>query len=68
MDEHGEKLEKPVIYAFIKFEGKFGGLIHRLGEVKPEEVEIGMPVEAVFKPQPERTGTINDIKYFRPVR
>jgi len=48
LDEHGEKLEKPVIYAFIKFEGKFGGLIHRLGEVKPEEVEIGMLVETVF--------------------
>ena len=68
LDGHGKKLEKPVIYAFIKFEGKFGGLIHRLGEVKPEEVEIGMPVEAVFKPHPERTGTINDIEYFKPIK
>ena len=68
LDEHGEKLEKPVVYAFIKFKNAFGGLIHKLGEVEPENVRIGMPVEAVFKPTVERKGTINDIKYFRPLK
>jgi len=67
LDEHGRKLEKPVIYALIKFNRAFGGLIHKIGEVKPEEVKIGMLVEAVFKLQTEREGTINDIKYFKPV-
>ena len=43
-------------------------LIEMMKELEPEEVEIGMLVEAVFKPQLERTGTINDIKYFRPVK
>jgi Predicted nucleic-acid-binding protein containing a Zn-ribbon len=52
--------------AFIKMEGVHGGLIHRLGEVEPEEVEIGMVVEAVFRPQEEREGSILDIKYFKP--
>jgi uncharacterized OB-fold protein len=28
---------------------------------------IGMPVEAVFKDQAERKGSILDIAYFRPV-
>jgi hypothetical protein len=66
VDINGAKLTKPVIYALIKFDGAEGGLIHKLGEVEPHEVKIGMHVEAVFKPQTERTGNINDIKYFKP--
>jgi len=60
-------LEKPEILALIKIEGVHGGLVHKLGEVKPEEVEIGMAVEAAFRPQQERQGSILDIKYFKPV-
>jgi uncharacterized OB-fold protein len=60
-------LEKPEILALVKIDGVHGGLVHRLGDVKPQEVEIGMPVEAVFKPQKQREGSILDIKYFRPV-
>ena len=67
LDEHGEKLEKPEIYALIKFKGTYGGIVHRLGEVKPENVRIGMKVQAVFKPLTERKGTINDIAYFKPI-
>lgn len=66
VDVNGTKLEKPTIYAFIKFQGAAGGLIHKLGDIKPNEVEIGLPVEAVLKPQAERTANINDIKYFKP--
>jgi len=39
-------------------------LIHRLGEVDPEEVYTDMPVEAVFRE--EREGSLLDIAYFRP--
>ena len=59
-------LEEPEILALIKMEGVHGGLVHRLGEVEPEEVKIGMAVEAVFKPSKERKGSILDIKYFKP--
>jgi hypothetical protein len=48
-------------------DGGDGGLVHRLGEVAPDELEIGMRVEAVFKPRAEREGSINDIRYFRPL-
>ena len=65
IDINGAKLKEPIVYALIKFEGE-GGLIHKLGEIKPYEVEVGLRVEAVFKPQNERTGNINDIKYFKP--
>lgn len=66
VDVDGKKLQKPVIYALVKFEGAYGGLIHKIGETKPEKVKIGMKVEAVFKPSLDRKASINDIKYFKP--
>jgi|Deesub1362B_J571_1020462.scaffolds.fasta_scaffold51085_1 hypothetical protein len=68
LDREGKRLAEPVIYALITFGDAFGGLVHKLGEVKPEEVWIGMPVEAVFKPPYERKGSITDIKYFKPIQ
>ncbi len=64
MDIDGSKLEKPVIYALIKFDGVDGGLIHKIGET--DKVSIGMKVKAVLKPPKERKASINDIKYFKP--
>jgi uncharacterized OB-fold protein len=60
-------LEEPEILALIKMDGIHGGLVHKLGEVDSEKVEIGMVVEAVLKPQEEREGSILDITYFKPV-
>lgn len=60
----GSPLEKPEIVAFIRFGD--GGLIHRLGEIEPDQVEIGLMVEAVFKPKSKRVGSILDIKHFKP--
>ena len=40
--------------------------MHYLGEVEPEQLEIGMRVKAVFKDPAEREGSILDIDYFRP--
>jgi uncharacterized OB-fold protein len=62
----GAKLKKPIIFALVKFDDTEGGIIHKLGEVEPDEVETGMSVQAVFKPKTQRTGNINDIKYFKP--
>ena len=66
IDVDGKKLEKPAIYALIKFKKACGGLIHKVGETTPEKMKIGMKVEAVFKPPLERKASINDIEYFRP--
>ena len=60
------RLTEPVLLALVKFSGVYGGLVHRLGEVEPEEIEIGMPVEIVLKPKEERIGSILDIEYFKP--
>ncbi|MFQ6058224.1 MAG: Zn-ribbon domain-containing OB-fold protein [Anaerolineae bacterium] len=62
----GSRLEEPEILAFVQLDDADGGLVHRLGEVSPDEVEIGMVVEAVFKSKDEREGSILDIEYFRP--
>jgi uncharacterized protein len=63
-DIKGKPLEKPDLVAFIRF-GE-GGLVHRLAEVDPQKVAIGMKVEAVFKPAAERQGSILDILHFKP--
>lgn len=60
----GTRRDTPEIVAFIRFGD--GGLVHRLGESDPGAIDIGLRVEAVFKPQAERTGSILDILYFKP--
>ena len=65
-DLDGARLPEPIVVAMVKFGDVYGGLVHRLGEVRPEEVKIGMPVEVVFKDKDERVGSISDIAYFKP--
>jgi acetyl-CoA C-acetyltransferase len=61
-------LDEPQIPAVIRLDGTSeGGFLHLLGEVAPDDVRAGMQVEAVWKPLPERAGSILDIRYFRPV-
>jgi len=61
----GSEREEPELIAFVSIAD--GGIVHRLGKVDPEEVEIGMPVEAVLKPKAKREGSILDIEYFKPL-
>jgi acetyl-CoA C-acetyltransferase len=44
------------------------GLLHHLGEVKPDKVHIGMRVKAVWKDAKDREGSVTDVKYFRPIK
>ena len=61
--------EKPHLPAVIEIDGASPGMgiMHILGEVEPEKIKIGMKVKAVWKPEGERTGSITDIKYFKPL-
>jgi uncharacterized protein len=61
---------EPILVAVVEIGGgtPLMGILHLLGEVRPEDVRIGMSVEAVWRPDGERTGAITDIKYFRPSR
>ena len=60
-------LDPPALLAYVKLEGANGGLVHFLGEIEPEQVHIGLEVEAAFKDIAQREGSILDVKYFRPV-
>jgi hypothetical protein len=55
----------PVIFALIKLDGADTGMLHYLGDVKPEELKIGMRVKAKFAG--ERKANMQDIDYFAPV-
>ena len=62
-------LTDPEIPAVIDIDGTNPsvGIMHKLGEVDPKAVRIGMQVQAVWKPPEEREGSILDIKYFKPL-
>jgi len=62
-------LTRPQIPAVIDIDGasKGMGIMHLLGEVEPDQVKIGMRVQAVWKPAAERQGAITDILYFKPL-
>jgi len=62
----GKKLKDPWMLGIVRLNGSDGGLIHFLGEARPEDLQIGMPMEAVFKDK--REGNIMDILYFRPAK
>ena len=63
------QLEKPKMPAVIEIDGASPGMgiLHLLGEVDPDVLEIGMRVQAIWKPPEERSGSITDIAYFRPL-
>jgi len=57
--------DPPYILGQIKLYGTNGGITHLIKEVKPEQLKIGMKVQAVIKE--ERKGNILDIGYFKPL-
>lgn len=61
----GESKEHPSLVAAIRIAD--GLIIHRLSGCSPDEVTIGMTVKAELKTKVERTGSIEDIKYFKPL-
>lgn len=71
-----QRIKEPEIPAVIALDGAsqlgptsvvMGGIMHKLGEVDPKQVHIGMRVKAVWKPANEREGAITDILYFKPL-
>jgi uncharacterized OB-fold protein len=56
----------PFIYSFIRLDGADVHIPHLLGEIDPDDVEVGMRVQAVWSEN--REGALSDIKYFRPLR
>jgi len=58
--------QAPYPIGIIKLDGADTGMTHLLGEVQPEDIKIGMRMQAVFR-EP-REGNILDIAYFKPAQ
>ncbi len=54
----------PVIFGLVRLDGADTALLHHIGEIDPGAVAIGMRVQAHFAAK--RSGTIEDIEYFKP--
>ena len=63
------RIKEPIVVAIVDLDGasKGMGILHKLGETNWKDVKFGMKVKAVWKPPEERTGSITDIKYFKPI-
>jgi len=63
----GSDKARPRILAMIKIDGTDGGIIHYLEGISIDEVALGLPVKAIFKPKSQRKGGIEDIIGFGPI-
>jgi len=59
-------VELPYVAASVALDGADISMYALIQECKPEDVRMGMRVEAVWKPDGERHGDHEDIQYFRP--
>jgi uncharacterized OB-fold protein len=66
------RLKTPLLPFVVELDGasREMGFLHLLGEIEPtpEKIKVGMHVQAVWKPEDQRTGSITDIKYFKPIK
>jgi uncharacterized OB-fold protein len=64
-----QRIQQPELPAVIEIDGASPkhGILHKLGEVDPQAIHIGLRVRAVWRPPEERRGAITDILYFKPI-
>lgn len=63
----GQPTEPPYIWVFVDLDGADTSMTHVMGNVEAEEMEIGMEVQAVWRDEDDREGTLDDIRFFEPV-
>ena len=62
----GRNVELPYVAASVALDGADISIFALIQECPPDQVRMGMRVEAVWKPEGERQGDHEDIRYFRP--
>jgi uncharacterized protein len=62
----GRTIEIPYVAASVALDGADISIFALVQGCKPEDVRMGMRVEAVWKPDGQRQGDHEDIQYFRP--
>lgn len=61
----GKMREVPYTTCSIVLDNGDAAFMHFLDETDPKKIKVGQRVEAVFRPDHQRTGNVLDIHYFR---
>ena len=69
LDADANRIKDPILVAVIDIDGASPGIgiLHLLGNVNPEKIDVGMKVKAVWKPPEEREGSVTDILFWEPL-
>ncbi len=62
----GRDMELPYCCASVALDGADQSIYALIREIPVEQVRMGLRVEAVWRPDGERTGDYTDIQHFRP--
>ena len=62
----GRDLQLPYVAASVALDGADISIFAAIQECAVADVRMGMRVEAVWKPDGERTGSFDDVLYFKP--
>jgi uncharacterized OB-fold protein len=62
----GQKIKPPYVSAYVLLDGADIAFLHLILGVDAEEVRMGMRVRAVWKPEEERTFSLENISHFEP--
>ena len=64
-----QRIKEPETPAVIDLDGAspLHGILHKLGDVDPQKISIGMRVQVVWKSASQREGAISDILFFKPI-
>jgi hypothetical protein len=70
LDKDAKRITDPIYVGVVSIDGAAEkmGIMHYFGEVTKDTIHIGMKVKAKWKAPLERTGSILDIEYFRPLK
>lgn len=66
--ETGKRRPVPYTFGYIKLDGCDNYLSHVINEVDPDKLSPGLRVRAVFRPDGERVGRMQDILHFEIVK
>lgn len=69
LDADANRIKDPIPVAVIDIDGASPGIgiLHKLGNVDPKKIHVGMAVRAVWKSPKDREGSVTDILYFEPI-
>ena len=70
VNSDASRRDTPILVSVVDIDGASAnmGILHLLGDVRPEDVRVGLKGRAVWKTTAERTGARTDIRYFAPLK